>query len=1137
MTSGDVKLCIVCDSAISANIFAMLAMQVIQPMVLRLQDKHAGNKLTVGIVTYTTPTTRPAIVARRAFTQAGALFPLFRDAPHSIGIGTSGSGGPIGMAVFEGLVAAIEMCDDVLESASRRQRARHPTIPVQPPSTPIFHVLLIGGSRLDSARRPFCNRSTLLDDTTWDTLPDELKKRNINLSLCLSNQIKELVTLHTKLWPTPDPVWFPKPKGYTILLAGTHMPNAKRQLEAQPAGPTPATASKRPKNDSPKPATRPIPPKIDLPAPTFSSPPQVVAPPPPSAPAPAPVPVPALVPAPAPAPAPVAAQPPAPAAAAPPPMPASAPVPHPPSIPQSPQQPQSQSQPQQPQFDPATIASYRQLRAAVINASTPSEQRARILQTGFRMDEHGAFVGAAGIIFDAKGQPGNGALVPLKAHAERMKHLMILRAQAGAGNVAAQQALLRMMQQQAAASGSGQAPNNAAQPPESNPSPSHHRSPSHIQTQPPVNPEAQPVSQSAHGFQPGGGNSSIPGQQLPFHPPGASPAHQHVQPGATARTQPGVPPNQPGVVAAPQQQGLVATGTPSHPISISTPQHASTPQHIGMTPPQGTPQLAHATPQAVHSTPKFSHSTPQMAHSTPQMAHSTPQMAHSTPQMIQTTPQMAHAIPSQAQDQIMPGGGQQQSPPNTQGMPGANVQGMPGASHNPAAAPTQVPGGLPGVGTTHPAQDANAPTPATNIWRGQIVYLLQQRPDQEPTSLHFSVIAAGAPNKNIEIHRWPNRLQNTTGFKQLPPNAGAQLYASPVPFGQISIDPAHASTDHQKWQVFQKIISANWCIFYEFPPDPTPNPIQGSRGVLFFTAPQAQGRILFKVFIDRPCPPVLVHGGQPAGPAITRTLPPGSGGNNPGPSQPPAPVPNPPVPVAPSISPAPGAGNIPGIPGAPPTIPGAGGVPGMPGRPTAPPGVHGSNVGHANPSPVPPTIPGTGVPGAGMPGAGINPAMMQGLNPAVAAMSAAGAMNGINQAAAAAAAAGISGAGMVPGLNPAAAAAAAAAAAGANSAGQNFNRMLNQMALARLGYTPAQLSAAPEQQRRLMLMQVQQLVPRLRQQMQQNMANNMGVGMQPRLGPQQGIPGGQPGLEHLQQYIRNQHQQQQQQQQQQQRQG
>ncbi|KAF8751931.1 hypothetical protein RHS01_08585 [Rhizoctonia solani] len=862
------------------------------------------------------------------------------------------------MAVFEGLVAAIEMCDDVLESASRRQRARHPTIPVQPPSTPIFHVLLIGGSRLDSARRPFCNRSTLLDDTTWDTLPDELKKRNINLSLCLSNQIKELVTLHTKLWPTPDPVWFPKPKGYTILLAGTHMPNAKRQLEAQPAGPTPATASKRPKNDSPKPATRPIPPKIDLPAPTFSSPPQVVAPPPPSAPAPAPVPVPALVPAPAPAPAPVAAQPPAPAAAAPPPMPASAPVPHPPSIPQSPQQPQSQSQPQQPQFDPATIASYRQLRAAVINASTPSEQRARILQTGFRMDEHGAFVGAAGIIFDAKGQPGNGALVPLKAHAERMKHLMILRAQAGAGNVAAQQALLRMMQQQAAASGSGQAPNNAAQPPESNPSPSHHRSPSHIQTQPPVNPEAQPVSQSAHGFQPGGGNSSIPGQQLPFHPPGASPAHQHVQPGATARTQPGVPPNQPG--------------------------HASTPQHIGMTPPQGTPQLAHATPQAVHSTPKFSHSTPQMAHSTPQMAHSTPQMAHSTPQMIQTTPQMAHAIPSQAQDQIMPGGGQQQSPPNTQGMPGANVQGMPGASHNPAAAPTQVPGGLPGVGTTHPAQDANAPTPATNIWRGQIVYLLQQRPDQEPTSLHFSVIAAGAPNKNIEIHRWPNRLQNTTGFKQLPPNAGAQLYASPVPFGQISIDPAHASTDHQKWQVFQKIISANWCIFYEFPPDPTPNPIQGSRGVLFFTAPQAQGRILFKVFIDRPCPPVLVHGGQPAGPAITRTLPPGSGGNNPGPSQPPAPVPNPPVPVAPSISPAPGAGNIPGIPGAPPTMPGAGGVPGMPGRPTAPPGVHGSNVGHANPV--------------------LSHQLFQvQVFPA--------------RAAAAAAAAGISGAGMVPGLN------------------------------------------------------------------------------------------------------------------------
>lgn len=111
---SDVKLCIVCDSAISTSLFVTLGMQVIQPMVMRLQEKHPACKLTVGMVTFTTPTTRPAIVARRSFTQPTALFPLFRNTPHLLGIGTTGSGGSIGMAVLEGLVAAIEVSGERL---------------------------------------------------------------------------------------------------------------------------------------------------------------------------------------------------------------------------------------------------------------------------------------------------------------------------------------------------------------------------------------------------------------------------------------------------------------------------------------------------------------------------------------------------------------------------------------------------------------------------------------------------------------------------------------------------------------------------------------------------------------------------------------------------------------------------------------------------------------------------------------------------------------------------------------------------------------------------------------------------------------------------------------------------------------
>lgn len=78
-------------------------------MVLRLQEKYPGCKLTVGVVTYTTPTNRPAIVARKAFTSANTIFPMFKADPHSLGIGTSGTGGVVGTAVLEGLVAGIEV--------------------------------------------------------------------------------------------------------------------------------------------------------------------------------------------------------------------------------------------------------------------------------------------------------------------------------------------------------------------------------------------------------------------------------------------------------------------------------------------------------------------------------------------------------------------------------------------------------------------------------------------------------------------------------------------------------------------------------------------------------------------------------------------------------------------------------------------------------------------------------------------------------------------------------------------------------------------------------------------------------------------------------------------------------------------
>ncbi|KAG8724606.1 Cytoplasmic glyoxalase II, partial [Ceratobasidium sp. 423] len=276
------------------------------------------------------------------------------------------------------------------------------------------------------------------------------------------------------------------------------------------------------------------------------------------------------------------------------------------------------SQPQQPQFDPTLVATYRQLRMLMINPNTPIEQRVRLVQSGFRMDGYGAFVGDAGIIFDAKGQPSQGALVPPRVHYERMKQLQPVRASAPQGP-AAQQALETIQ---------------------------------------------QAVTES---------------------------------------------------------------------------------------------------------------------------------------------------------------------------------------------------------------RDTK-----NNTWRGQIVYPFQQHPDRETIYLCFPAIVAGAPGAlgGIESHRWPSRLTNTTGFKLFPANVATWLYNTTTPLGQMCIDQNHSSreTGLKKWQVFHMTVMIGSCIFYELPPDPTLNPTQGTRGVLFFSVPQAPGRLLLKAFINQPCSPALTRDGQPTGPTLKQLL-------------------------------------------------------------------------------------------------------------------------------------------------------------------------------------------------------------------------------------------------------------------------
>ncbi|KAG9101016.1 hypothetical protein FS749_011099 [Ceratobasidium sp. UAMH 11750] len=308
----------------------------------------------------------------------------------------------------------------------------------------------------------------------------------------------------------------------------------------------------------------------------------------------------------------------------------------------------------------------------------------------------------------------------------------------------------------------------------------------------------------------------------------------------------------------------------------------------------------------------------------------------------------------------------------------------------------------PGVNVL-PTQNLNPPTTqpqdptGPQTWHGQIVYRFQ-RPEDNQTSgqAHFNAIAISELGLSIETNRWPSQLSVTSGFKPLSRAIATQLYSSPLPFGQIVIDPIYAGTEPQH-AVFREVITSGYSIFYEFPnnndpmnPPPSIGPVGSARGLLFFSVPSAPNHILFKVFITYPCPPALCRGGQPVvlrfmenngnrstnanGAAGANGV--NGGGAVPGAGAPPAPVPAGVPGTGLGGQPNAVANNIRGI-RAPGAVPGTGlGVGMVPGADMIPcagiapgaammPGV-GAGVG---------MVP-TQLNASGCPGLGINPGMM-----------------------------------------------------------------------------------------------------------------------------------------------------------------
>lgn len=210
-----------------------IIIEYVAHILKRLSDANPSHRLRIGFVTYATASTVPSpVLCKRFFTDFPVVMKEMREDPTRLGIGQTNSGGSRGMAALEGLVAAIELFD-ILDTSDAH--------PARPHVKHIFH---IAASAPDTSINPQWNDSPSLDSVTWETLPSELRTRNINITtINLHQNLPRFPDLYLAVQGTSkDLPWFPVRPGHTVLLSSLPVPlqkSAKRAGEPHPTERTP----------------------------------------------------------------------------------------------------------------------------------------------------------------------------------------------------------------------------------------------------------------------------------------------------------------------------------------------------------------------------------------------------------------------------------------------------------------------------------------------------------------------------------------------------------------------------------------------------------------------------------------------------------------------------------------------------------------------------------------------------------------------------------------------------------------------------------------------------------------------------------------------------------------------------------
>ncbi|KAF6743267.1 hypothetical protein DFP72DRAFT_139467 [Ephemerocybe angulata] len=256
-----IALVLVVESSLSVRMDWNRICSYLTQLIQRFTPSSPRSQLRMGmgLITYAaSDSSAMPIRFKQFFESSGPLVGLLQ-APENFALGTTNAVPSKGMAALEGLVGAIEMLDDY--AASLTPEGSDSPLPCKK------YIVHVASVPPDDSPHPLFNFNPELDDVTWDSMPEELKKRNINYNLIgTRSPLDTFVRLHSAS-PGNKSVkpWFDIGSSkHCVLLSG--MPNAPPPppQKATPKRPNEAAAerqagAKRAKIADSNPETTPAP--------------------------------------------------------------------------------------------------------------------------------------------------------------------------------------------------------------------------------------------------------------------------------------------------------------------------------------------------------------------------------------------------------------------------------------------------------------------------------------------------------------------------------------------------------------------------------------------------------------------------------------------------------------------------------------------------------------------------------------------------------------------------------------------------------------------------------------------------------------------------------------------------------------